>query len=122
MDETARRPGGLTALAVLNFVIGGLMSLYFFSLLMFFAMTDEMVKQMDPASRERFERVKNDPNLHLVIVITTIVLGVGAALLIASGVGYLKQKRWGRVLGNLGALIGVGVAVLTSWEGVNIGS
>lgn len=85
------RPGGLTALAVLNFVFGGIAGLF---RLLALAAIGLMRENMPPEAA-----AKLPPNS--VIYALTAVGVVSAGLLIASGVGYIKQSRTvGRMLGN----------------------
>ena len=131
------RPGGLTALAVLNFI--GTAGFLLFSViflitantpkLMDFA-RDEMVKQGRSqeeieAHDRNAERAKQDlekmggPN-----VAYGIAGGLGflAILLLISGVGYLKLSPvWGRGMGNVYGLLGViGVVTLGATAGFNL--
>jgi hypothetical protein len=138
-----KRPGGLTALAVLNFVGSGLNVLGVFTLAaMFWAghlavkpmerQRDRVQAQLEEVREER-EASENPNNIserernleeqirehdegiraltmwdevHTGMKVLLIVLtGLLIALLIMSGVGYLKQKKFlGRVVGNIYAL------------------
>ncbi len=125
MEETGKRPGGLTALAVINFILGGI------SLLGFFSVVSGLQMRMIEANEQRLnERIQNDPNLVVrdpeiakqkenleqtkeslkdpkVKILNCSGLFL-AALLIASGVGYLRQKKLlGRTMGNLYAVISI---------------
>lgn len=98
-----KRPGGLTALAVLNFVLGGIGAI---GLIFLFA----ILQKIETASGgELSKEMANQPGyglamLNLLLSLATVVL------LIAAGVGYLGQKRvMGRILGN-----GYGIASLAS--------
>src|SRR5262245_36400401 len=101
-----KRPGGLTALAVLNFVFGGLGAI---GLLAIYALLGGAKAVVEASGRE-FQA----PAAGMVYV--SLLLGlVSVCLMIASGVGYIQQKRFlGRVLGNtyavfslLGSVVGV---------------
>ena len=106
-----RRPGGLTALAVFNFIGGGVYALFFLVMALVAAFLGAAA---DAASE--------DPDVQEMAKMWEEV-GVGwfylflayyaatAFLLIASGVGYIKQNRfWGRTLGTVyGVLAIVGV-------------
>jgi len=111
-----KRPGGLTALAVLNFVFGGLGAI--FTLLAFagLAVIREGIKTAE-ANGGKYEGQG--------LMIATIVValtGLAAFLLIASGVGYLKQKRFlGRTLGTVYGLVSLGGTVLAIATGGGIG-
>jgi hypothetical protein len=86
-----KRPGGLTALAVINFVFGGIAGLF---RLLGVAAVGLLRDKMPP---EEAAKLPSNSVLYLVSFIGI----VSAALLIAAGVGYLKQKRvLGRMLGN----------------------
>jgi hypothetical protein len=88
------RPGGLTALAVVNFILGGYAGLQSIA----------QLAQLSQA-REGLRRL----NLPEAFIFIAIVLHLcGAALAIASGIGYIKQRRFlGRGLGNLYGVVGI---------------
>jgi hypothetical protein len=89
------RPGGLTALAVLNFVFGGLGA---FGLIVIFS----FISSVDQASGGQVvAESTNHPGAALAW--TNLLLATATViLLIVSGVGYLGQKRvMGRTMGNL---------------------
>jgi hypothetical protein len=113
MEEQGRRPGGLTALAVLNVVFGGLGALTILGLVAILGAADQETKD---------EIAKEIPNQGLLWI--TILLGVvNVALMITAGVGYLGMKRWGRTLGNVYgilALIGTSLGVVVA--GFDIGT
>ena len=107
------RPGGLTALAVMNFAFAAFMALRSLNwLTMILILADafpipmgggdseqsrEMARQMELV-REWFNEAGGIP---LVIALAGLCF-VQAALLITSGIGYLKQKKLlGHVLGNV---------------------
>lgn len=102
-----KRPGGLTALAVLNFVFGGLGAI---GLLLLYALFSGG-KALADANGNKIEFSTST-------LYVGMLLGfVGVFLLIASGVGYLGQKR---VLGRgLGSAYGI-IALLG--QGVNLGA
>ena len=97
-----KRPGGLTALAVLNFVFGGLGAL---GMLALFALMS-LVEKGAAAS---------GAHISTGAIWAVILLGiVGTALMITSGVGYLGQKRFlGRTLGNSYAILSILSSVLS---------
>jgi hypothetical protein len=100
-----RRPGGLTALAVLNFVFGG------WGLLNALGAAAAALSP-DLRSEMPVELRALDPTFWWLVAGINLVVG---SLLIASGVGYLGMKRvLGRVVGNACALLQVaaGVAVV----------
>jgi hypothetical protein len=98
--STGKRPGGLTALAVVNFIFGAfgvLTSLAFIAIVKFAGELAENVEESDKAAFEAFEELGF--GLFLGIVIFSFLSSI---LLLVSGVGYLKLKKFmGRKLGNL---------------------
>lgn len=110
MSEDGKRPGGLTALAVLNFVFGGLGAL---ALLALFAVIGAVANSAQSTGVE----VKSSPGAALAwtnLLLATLTVG----LLITSGVGYLGLKRFlGRTMGNAYAL----VSLASSAIGISIG-
>ena len=106
MNE-GKRPGGLTALAVNNFVIFGLSSIG----LLFFAASFALIgmiptDEMQEAQRAQIEAFQN---MGLPVFIIIFVLSiVSNVLLLISGIGYLKQKKvLGWLLGNAYAVIAI---------------
>lgn len=115
MEEEVKRPGGLTAMAVINFIFGGLGIISSaFSFLSMRMMGNVATDGMPEAAKVKIEALQRiDPSLF------TIMIGMGiisALLLLLSGIGYLKQKRvLGRIVGNVYgfyAIIGVIVSTL----------
>jgi hypothetical protein len=109
-----KRPGGLTALAVLNFVFGGLGALGLLALL-------ALLRVADTAGE--LQNVHISPGA----VYLSLLLGlVSVSLMIAAGVGYLKQKRMlGRTLGNVYAitsLINTVIGIVAIKNGFGIGT
>lgn len=109
-----KRPGGLTALAVLNFVFGGLGAL---GLLALFALLG--------VAKGAGAELSSAPGSGIIYV--SLLLGtVSVILLITSGVGYIKQKAFlGRKLGNLYAvtsLTNTALAIGVMQTGVGIGT
>ena len=94
-----QRPGGLTALAVLNFVFGGLGAI---GLLALFA----LIGAAENASEGRMSvELAKQPGSGLVLLNLVLALAT-VTLLIVSGVGYLGMKRMlGRTMGNLYAVV-----------------
>jgi len=89
-----KRPGGLTALAVLNFIFGGFGALGILGLLALLGAASTVANEAGAA--EAVEAMSKGP-----IVLVLILSLVSSVLLIASGVGYLGQKQFlGRTLGN----------------------
>jgi hypothetical protein len=101
------RPGGLTALAVLNFIFGGLGLL---GLLALVALLGLMGNELKKATKQEIPQAE--------ILYVLILLGViQSTLLVVSGVGYLGQKRFlGKVMGSIYGIIGLagtGVSIAT---------
>jgi hypothetical protein len=102
-----QRPGGLTALAVINFVFSawGLVSLLGFAV--FLAFIDRIpTAEMEEAQRAQFEAFQE---MGLPVFVMIIALGViSNILLLVAGIGYLKQKKvLGRMVGNAYAIFGI---------------
>ena len=93
-----QRPGGLTALAVLNFVFGGLGAIGMMAILAVITAADEATHG------DVFRQSTSHPGAGLAW--TNLLLALGTViLLIVSGVGYLGQKRFlGRTMGNAYAI------------------
>ena len=114
-DLNLRRPGGLTALAIINFVYAGLVGLSLISIIIMGLNGDAMIALMekglenDPDAEQNLNTIRtyveavSDPvNLTIGILLGVAVGG----LLIISGLGYLKQQRFrGRTLGNIFAIL-----------------
>lgn len=104
------RPGGVTALAVINFIFGalgllGTVAMFALIPLMNMAL-DQGGDQMPPDQRAQVEAMA-DMSMSLLLVLGVISL-VTAVLLILSGIGYLKLKKFlGRTLGNVYGVVGV---------------
>ena len=111
-----KRPGGLTALAVLNFVFGGFGVIGFLGLLAVLALITAAATGAAGSGTEEGQAasaaLKNMPMG--LFYLTMGLYGLSTFLLIASGVGYIQQKKFlGRTLGStygvlavLSALIG----------------
>jgi len=113
-----KRPGGLTALAVLNFVFGGLGAIG--TLLAFGAIS--LIKKGIEAAEAAGGTVKYDGQGLAAAYIVVLCSGIGAVLLIVSGIGYLGQKRMmGRTLGTVYALVSLGGTAVGVVTGGGIG-
>jgi|SRR5688572_31156994 len=102
-----QRPGGLTALAVLNFVFGGLgvMGVLFVA-----AMFGTIEKGLDEAARESGQTLPPTSMIWVGLLLNLVVV----VLLIVSGVGYLGQKRFlGRTMGNAYAFASLALSVFS---------
>ncbi len=94
------RPGGLTALAVLNFVLGAQHLLHTGSLLVMRLFGDRIAT---PEVREIAEAMKSLSLLELIALVASSA--IASVLMIVAGVGYLQQRRTlGRRIGNLASL------------------
>ena len=103
-----KRPGGLTALAVFNFIFSGvnLLGLLGWVVILFVIIGIIPTEQMNEIQKTQFEAFEK---LGIPMFIFIFVLSVvSAVLLLLSGIGYLKQKKvMGRLLGNLYAVINI---------------
>lgn len=102
--EQEKRPGGLTALAVFNFIFAGFGVLGFIGMAAMLGFMDMIpTDTMQPEQRAQFEAFQEmgTPFFLLVLVLSLISI----ALETVSGFGYLKQKRvMGWMVGNIYAL------------------
>jgi predicted small integral membrane protein len=128
MNE-GKRPGGLTALAIINFVFCGFSMLSLLGMVAFFAFIDMVpTDQMDARQKTQIEAVQNMGTAALVLILVLNL--VTAALLLTSGIGYLQQKKvLGRTIGNVYAIISIIAAIVSGLMfkpelggGFNIGS
>ena len=102
-----KRPGGLTALAVFNFIVSGMNFISFLGMVVMFAFIGKIpTDDMQEAQKAQIEAFQN---MGLPMFIFIFVLSiVSSVLLLLSGIGYLKQKKvMGRLLGNLYAVINI---------------
>lgn len=106
-----KRPGGLTALAVLNFVFGGLGVLGLLALWALISMADAITAGEASASSGAG------------VLYGALALGtLSVALLITSAVGYLGQKKFlGRSMGTAYAVVAVLGSVLNLATGQPFG-
>lgn len=114
MNE-GKRPGGLTALAVINFILASVTLISLLGLAAIFAFIGKVpTDKMDEAARVQIEALQGmGVGLFVFIFVLTIVSGL---LLLLSGIGYLKQRRilgWG--IGNAYGIIGVVSAVASGF-------
>ncbi len=110
-----KRPGGLTALAVINFVFSGWGFIGLLGLVAFFAFigkipTDEM-QESQKAQIEAFQ------NAGLPVFVFIFALSIiTSVLLLVSGIGYLKQKKFlGRMIGNTYAVVSIVSSVISAF-------
>ena len=105
MDTHGKRPGGLTALAVLNFVFGGLGVLAVVAYAALFAIVGG--GDVGPEQREVAKSLEEAGGMGVLGVTFALSL-ISTVLLIASGVGYLKLRRvLGRIVGNAYAVTSI---------------
>ena len=103
------RPGGLTAMAVLNFVFGGGKAL--FSLLGMLTMA--FVQSVAGDEMEELTEGQIVQEDITILLIVYVVQFASAGLAIASGIGYLQMKRFlGRTLGNSYAILSLAALVV----------
>ena len=102
-----KRPGGLTALAVINFIFSGWGFIGLIGLAALFAFIGKIpTDNMEEAQRAQIEAFQN---MGLPVFIFIFVLSlVSSVLLLLAGIGYLKQKKFlGRTIGNLYAVVSI---------------
>lgn len=105
--EEGKRPGGLTVLAVFNFIFAGQTFLGFLMFAGLYAAA-EAIGVTDEQWAEILEEMKKAGMTGNVLLALVIGGLVSAVTLLLSGIGYMKQKRGlGRGVGNLSALIGI---------------
>lgn len=109
-----KRPGGLTALAVLNFVFGGFSALGILAMVAILAILNSVDggAEMDEAKKEM---AKAWQEIGIGVFYAMMVIGaLSAVLMIVSGIGYLKQKKFlGRTLGNVYAVLSIVSSIIT---------
>ena len=100
-----KRPGGLTALAVINFILSGWGLIGLIGLAAFFALIGKIPTDKMQETQKLQIQALQDMGLSVLILIFALSL-VSSALLLLSGIGYLKQKKFlGRIIGNIYAVI-----------------
>ena len=108
-------PSGLVVLAVLNFLFGANAVLSAVGMLFFSKLFNFLASQHDDPEMHAIVRAWDaigDGVFYTTFVLTLVV----AALLIASGVGFLTQKRFlGRTLGNLCALLSIASSLVWAY-------
>ena len=101
------RPGGLTALGVLNFVFSAWGFLGLLGMIVLFAFIGRLpTDQMDETQRAQFEALQEiGASVWVLILALSVVSNI---LLLVSGIGYLKQKKiMGRMMGNGYAILSI---------------
>jgi len=95
-----KRPGGLTALAVLNFIFAGLGLIGALGMFALLGAAESIGKHGE------FDKAMESTGNSSGVIYALIFLGlIGASVELAAGVGYIKQRRWGRTLGNAYAIL-----------------
>lgn len=106
------RPGGLTALAVLNFIFGGfgvLSSIGMALMLVWLNTTNEPGAQ---GARDEIAKVLNEIGKGPAVALVASSL-IADVLQIVAGIGYLQQKKvLGRRVGNVFALVAVASSIV----------
>jgi len=108
-----KRPGGLTALAVINFIFSGWGFLGLVGLAVFFAFIGKIpTDEMEEAQRTQIEAFQ-EMGLPVFIFIFALSI-ITSVLLLVSGIGYLKQKKlMGRMIGNTYAVVSIVSSVIS---------
>jgi hypothetical protein len=113
-----RRPGGLTALAVINFIFGALSAFSVLGLfgVLFLVRNTEFVQNATAATPQQQSQLQALTDMGSgMFLFLTIFSAISAVLLIVSGIGYLKLKKFlGRTLGNITALLSIAASVATA--------
>jgi hypothetical protein len=111
--EQEKRPGGLTALAVFNFIFAGLGVIGFIGFAVMLGFMDAIpTDDMAPDQRAQIEAFQEMGTLFFVAILALML--VSLVLEIVSGIGYLKQKRgMGRMVGNVYAVFSMVSGVVT---------
>ena len=108
-----KRPGGLTALAVINFIFSGWGIIGLLGLAALFAFFGKIPTDgMNEAQKTQFEAFQN-MGASVFIIIFALSL-ISSVLLLLSGIGYLKQKKFlGRTIGNTYAVVTIISSVIS---------
>ena len=110
-----QRPGGLTALAVLNFVFGGFGVLGVLGLAAIIALVNvgaQAAAEGGNVEMQDLVTAYREAGMGF-LYINLLLRLLGTILMIASGVGYLQQKKFlGRTLGSAYALLSILQAVI----------
>jgi len=100
-----KRPGGLTALAVINFILFALSMMGILSMVTTYAgiiPSDQLTEE----KRAPIDAIQN-MSFHYFVITITLNL-ISNVLLTLSGIGYLGQKKvLGRIFGNISALFAI---------------
>lgn len=108
-----KRPGGLTALAVINFVFGGFSAIGVLGMVALLALIQAASEGSEDESMREAARAWEEIGMGVFYAMLALMI-VNAFLLIASGVGYLKQKKvLGRGLGSVYGLLAIVSSLVT---------
>ena len=104
--SSGKRPGGLTALAVFNFIFGAMGLLGSLAFIAFMKFASEIAENVNEEDRAAFEAFQD---LGVGMFIGIVVFSfLSSLLMVVSGVGYLKLKKFlGRKLGNTYAITAI---------------
>jgi hypothetical protein len=121
--QEGKRPGGLTALAIFNFVGAGLDVLKVLGLIATMLLAGKMADTMERELQERDEPEASERSEDADAAIAALrgfervgrpayfawlaLIAACGSLLVTAGVGYLRQRRWGRVVGTVYALLSI---------------
>lgn len=112
MSEDGKRPGGLTALAVLNFVFGGLGAIGLIGIFALIGAAEHVVVTSGATTSGATTSTTTTTSTSIgytYLLLATLTSG----LLIASGVGYLGLKKFlGRTLGNAYGIISLAYSAM----------
>jgi hypothetical protein len=110
MSDTAR-PGGLTAMAILNFVFGALLLVASLGLASMLAMHEGALPGSGSDEMKGDMELIEKAGMPLVTTITALY-GLTGLVQIVSGLGYLRMRRFlGRFLGNFYALLAISASL-----------
>jgi hypothetical protein len=112
-----KRPGGLTAMAVINFVFAGLGAIGVLGIIALITILT-ISKNSAAMTKASEEMNKALGNAHIGVSFLIFLAAfsiVSSVLLLISGIGYLKQKKFiGLMLGNITAILSIASHVLTA--------
>jgi len=105
MDDK-KRPGGLTALAVINFIFAGFSFFGLIGIATMSTMSKIPMDGMTEAQKTQFAAFQNmGQSVFIFIILSSLVSFI---LLLISGIGYLRLKKvLGRIVGNVYGIIGI---------------
>ncbi len=110
-----KRPGGLTALAVLNFVFGGFGVIAILALWALYSLVTGAAKVAAGQGTAGAQDIAAVTQVGgTMVLISLVLLLVSVTLLIVSGVGYLGQKKFlGQRLGSIYGIVSVVQTVIS---------